>query len=93
MDAFIHHTSKMAREHLLLKFGKRPNIIIGSKLQRSELNNSGRLEVDPMQVCLPKFREAQSSDSKTNEEGINDPLLCTYPNSKHWLKVPLRVGT
>ena len=93
MDAFILHTSKMAREHLLLKFGKRPNIIIGSKLQRSELNNSERLEVDPMQVCLPKFREAQSSDSKTNEEGRNDLLLCTYPNSKHWLKVPLRVET
>ena len=83
----------MAREHLLLKFGKRPNIIIGSKLQRFELNNSERLEVDPMQVCLPKFREAQSSDSKTNEEGRNDLLLCTYPNSKHWLKVPLRVET
>ena len=67
MDAFIHHTSKMAREHLLLKFGKRPNIMIGSKLQRFELNNSERLEVDPMQVCLPKFREAQSSDSKREE--------------------------
>ena len=73
----------MAREHLLLKFGKRPNIIIGSKLQRSELNNSERLEVDPMEDCLPKFRKAQSSDSKSNEGGRNDPLLYAYPNSKH----------
>ena len=54
-DAFNHHTSKIAREHLALKFGKRPKIIIMSQLQRSELNNSGRLEVDPMQVCMPKF--------------------------------------
>ena len=54
-DAFNHHTSKIARERLALKFGKRPKIIIKSKLQRSELNNSGRLEVDPMQVGMPKY--------------------------------------
>ena len=50
------------------KIWKISKIIIKSKLQRSELNNSGRLEVDPMQVCLPKFWKAQSSGSKTNEE-------------------------
>ena len=64
----------MAREHLPLKFGKKPKISIKSKLQRSELNNSGRLEVHQMQVCLPKFGKVKSSDTETNEEGRNDQL-------------------
>ena len=64
-DAFNHHTSKIARERLALKFGKRPKIIIKSKLQRSELNNSGRLEVDQILICLPQFEKAQSFGSNT----------------------------
>ena len=83
VDAFNHHTSKIAREHFALELGKMPKIIIKSKLQRYELNNSGRLKVDPMQVCLPKFWKAQSSGSKTNEEKRNDQLLCTFSNSRH----------
>ena len=70
-----------------------PKIIIKSKLQRYELNNSGRLKVDPMQVCLPKFWKAQSSGSKTNEEKRNDQLLCTFSNSRHLFEVPLQIET
>ena len=62
----------MAREHLPLKFGKKPKISIKSKLQRSEQSNSGRLEVHQMQVCLPKFRDEQSYGNKANTEGRND---------------------
>ena len=83
VDAFNHHTSKIASEHFALELGKMPKIIIKSKLQRYELNNSGRLKVDPMQVCLPKFWKAQSSGRKTNEEKRNDQLLCTFSNSRH----------
>ena len=71
---FNHHSSQMTREHLALIFGKRSKIIITSKLQRFELNNSGGLEIDPTQVCLPKFGKVKSSDTETNEEGRNDQL-------------------
>ena len=68
---------------LPLKFGKKPKIIIKSQLQRSEQSNSGRLQVYHMQVCLPKFRDAQSSGDEANTEGRNGQLLCTFSYSHH----------
>ena len=78
-----HHKSQMAREHLALKFGKRPKIIIKVKTQRFGQNNSGRLEVDTMQVCVLQFRQAATSRRKTIVEEQNDPILCTFSNSRH----------